>query len=133
MFSEESLNTVQELEKRVERAEAERKAAEEELEGYKAQVAPTKAKIEAFGKKFVSLQESYQAMQQRLRQTEAKCTAEHRARIALEPRVKTAETRVIELEVRFQHRAAFTGLRINSYRQNVHAEMRPTTISDGNE
>lgn len=90
---------LQGLEKRVEEAEAKRKQAEAELEKHKAQIAPTRTKIEAFGKRFVDLEQSYRLSQEALQRTEARCNAEQKAKAALEPRLKAAESRVVELEV----------------------------------
>ena len=85
----------------MEEAEGKRKRAEDELEKYKAQIAPTRAKIEAFGKRFVDMEQNYRLSQQALQQSEARRGAEQKARAALEPRLKAAEIRIVELEVGF--------------------------------
>lgn len=86
----------------MEDAEASRKSAEQKLEGYKAQVAPTRSKIEAFGQRYISLQESYQSLQHAFQQSERNCLNEQSLRKSLDPRLKAAEMRVVELEASSQ-------------------------------
>lgn len=95
------------MEARAERAEAERKAAKDGLEQHKAQVAPTRAKIEALGQRFVSLQDSHSRLEAALRRSEQLRASESRSKEALEPRLKTAEDRIKELEVRLCPDACF--------------------------
>ena len=89
------------LEKRVGEAEDKRKQAEDELEKHKAQIAPTRVKIEAFGKSFVDLEQNYRSSQHALQLSDARCGMEQKARAALEPRLKAAESRIMELEAGF--------------------------------
>lgn len=112
---------VQGLEKRVEEAEGKRKQAEAELEKHKAQIAPTRTKIEAFGKRFVDLEQSYRLSQEALQRTEARCNAEQKAKAALEPRLKAAESRVVELEkeLRITKEAARSRMRRTSSRSSI--------------
>ena len=68
------------------------------MDKHRAQIAPTRAKIEAFGQKYMELEQNYRQAQQTLHQKEARCSAEQKARAALEPRLKAAESRIVELE-----------------------------------
>ena len=90
--------SVKELENRVEKAQDEKKVAEEGLERHKAQVAPTRAKIEALGQRFMSLQESNGRLEAALQHSKRRWASECKAREALDPRLKTAEDRIKELE-----------------------------------
>lgn len=46
----------------------------------------------------MELEQNYRQAQQTLHQKEARCSAEQKARTVLEPRLKAAESRIVELE-----------------------------------